>query len=58
MIHVLQDHAVKMKDDTFLRDLAVIIEAIKSLIFRDFNRKHKMHDIDDDTSKLIKNCTW
>ena len=39
MIHVLQDHAVKMKDDKFLRDLAVIIEAIKALIFRDFNRK-------------------
>ena len=47
MIHVLQDHAVKMKDDTFLRDLAVIIEAIKLLIFRDFNRKHKMHAISD-----------
>ena len=27
-IHVLQDNAIKMKDDKFLRDLAVIIEAI------------------------------
>ena len=32
MIHVLQENAVKMKDEKFLRDLAVVIEAIKALI--------------------------
>ena len=54
MIHVLQDHAVKMKDDTFLRDLAVIIESIKALIYRDFNRKHKMHAIADTLATIKK----
>ena len=54
MIHVLQDNAVKMKDDTFLRDLAVIIEAIKSLIHRDFGRVHKMHAIADTLATIKK----
>ena len=45
VIHVLQDNVIKMKDDKFLRDLAVIIEAIKSLIHRDFGRRHKMQAI-------------
>ena len=54
MIHVLQDHAVKMKDDTFLRDLAVIIESIKSLIYRDFGRVHKMQAISDALATIKK----
>ena len=54
MIHVLQDNAVKMKDDTFLRDLAVIIEAIKSLIYRDFGRVHKMQAISDALATIKK----
>ena len=54
MIHVLQDNAVKMKDDTFLRDLAVIIESIKSLIYRDFGRVHKMQAISDTLATIKK----
>ena len=54
MIHVLQDNAVKMKDDKFLRDLAVIIEAIKALIYRDFNRHHKMHAVADALATIKK----
>jgi len=54
MIHVLQDNAVKMKDDTFLRDLAIIIEAIKALIYRDFGRRHKMHAIADTLATIKK----
>ena len=53
-IHVLQDNAIKMKDDKFLRDLAVIIEAIKSLIHRDFGRKHKMQAIADTLATIKK----
>ena len=53
-IHVLQDNAIKMKDDTFLRDLAVIIEAIKSLIHRDFGRRHKMQAIADTLATIKK----
>ena len=54
MIHVLQDNAVKMKDEKFLRDLAVIIEAIKSLIYRDFGRVHKMQAISDTLATIKK----
>ena len=54
MIHVFQDHAIKMKDDKFLRDLAAIIEAIKSLIYRDFGRVHKMQAISDTLATIKK----
>ena len=54
MIHVFQDHAIKMKDDKFLRDLAVIIEAIKSLIYRDFGGVHKMQAISDTLATIKK----
>ena len=54
MIHVLQDNAVKMKDEKFLRELAVIIESIKSLIYRDFGRVHKMQAISDALATIKK----
>ena len=54
IIHVLQDNAVRMKDEAFLRDLAVIIESIKSLIYRDFGRRHKMQEISDALATIKK----
>ena len=54
IIHVLQDNAVRMKDEAFLRDLAVIIESIKSLIYRDFGRIHKMQAISDALATIKK----
>ena len=54
IIHVLQDNAVRMKDEAFLRDLAVIIESIKSLIYRDFGRRHKMQAISDAIATIKK----
>jgi hypothetical protein len=47
IIHVLQDNVVDTKNDIFLRDLAVIIESIKSLLKRDFGRRHPMHTLTD-----------
>ena len=41
-----------MKNETFLRDLAVVIESIKSLIKRDFKKKHPMQSITDVISKI------
>ena len=52
IIHVLQDNAVRMKDEAFLRDLAVVIESIKSLIKRDFGRNHSMQAITDALAKI------
>ena len=51
-IHVLQENAITMKDDTFLRDLAVVIESIKSLIKRDFKQKHPMQVVTDAIAKI------
>ena len=51
-IHVLQENAITMKNDTFLRDLAVVIESIKSLIKRDFKQKHPMQAVTDAIAKI------
>ena len=51
-IHVLQENAIVMKSETFLRDLAVVIESIKSLIKRDFKQKHPMQTITDAIAKI------
>ena len=53
IIHVLQDNAVRMKDEAFLRDLAVIIESIKSLLRRDFGKPHPMQPITDTLIRII-----
>ena len=47
IIHVLQENVVDMKSNTFLRDLGITIECIKSLIKRDFGQHHPMHLITD-----------
>ena len=51
-IHVLQENAVTMKNETFLRDLAIVIESIKSLLKRDFKQKHPLQTITDAISKI------
>ena len=53
-IHVLQHNAIVMKNESFLRDLAVVIESIKSLIKRDFKQKHPMQTITDALAKISK----
>ena len=52
LIHTLQENGVDMKKVTFLRDLAVVIESIKSLIKRDFKKKHPMQSITDVLAKI------
>ena len=47
VIHVLQENVVDTKKEIFLKDLAIIIESIKSLLKRDFGRKHPMQKIAD-----------
>ena len=51
-IHVLQENAITMKNETFLRDLAVVIESIKSLIKRDFKKNHPMQGITDVLARI------
>ena len=52
IIHVLQENVVDTKTDLFLRDLAIVIESIKSLLKRDFGRKHPMQTISDSIAKI------
>ena len=44
---VFQENVVHLKSDLFLKDLALVIEAIKSLLKRDFNKTHPMQAITD-----------
>ena len=47
ILAVLQENVVNLKRDEFLRDLAVVIESIKSLLKRDFDRHYPMQNITD-----------
>ena len=51
-IHVLQENAVDTKKDLFLKDLAIVVESIKSLLKRDFDGKHAMQNISDNIVKI------
>ncbi len=48
-----QDNVVHLKSDLFLKDLALVIEAIKSLLKRDFNRTHPMQAVTDNLINII-----
>ena len=52
IIHVLQENVVDTKTDIFLRDLSIVIESIKSLLKRDFGRKHPMQTIADTIANI------
>jgi len=47
ILAVFQDNLVHLKSDLFLRDLALVIESIKSLLKRDFNKTHPMQMVTD-----------
>ena len=47
ILSVFQENVVHLKSDLFLKDLALVIEAIKSLLKRDFNKTHPMQSITD-----------
>ena len=47
ILAVLQENVVNLKSDLFLRDLALVVESIKSLLKRDFDKPHPMQNITD-----------
>jgi hypothetical protein len=53
VLAVLQDNVMDIKSDIFLKDLAIIIESIKSLLKRDFDKKHPMQLITDTLVNII-----
>ena len=47
ILAVFQENVVHLKSDLFLKDLALVIESIKSLLKRDFGKQHPMQSITD-----------
>ena len=47
ILAVFQENVVHLKSDLFLKDLALVIESIKSLLKRDFGKPHPMQSITD-----------
>ena len=52
VIYKKPENVVDTKGDIFLRDLAITIESIKSLLKRDFGRHHPMQTIADSIAKI------
>ena len=57
ILSVLQDNVVDIKNEYFLRDLAMVIESIKALLYRDFGKKHKHQEITDIITSIIQTKT-
>jgi hypothetical protein len=53
ILSVLQDNVVHFRSDLFLKDLALIIESIKSLLKRDFGTQHPMQSVADSLITII-----
>ena len=47
ILPVLQENDVDLQSEKFLQDLAVVTEALKSLLHRHFGQKHPMQKITD-----------
>ena len=61
MIHTLGENGVSVSDDSFIRDLGLIIELTKGSIYRSMGMPHPTHgffeamveiDIDEDNSSM------
>ena len=48
-----QENVVHMKGEPFLRDLAIVIEGVKSLLYRDFGKAHPMQKLTDTMIQII-----
>ena len=53
ILAICQENVVHMKGDNFLRDLAVVVESIKSLLYRDFGKSHPMQKLTDTLTQII-----
>jgi len=54
ILAICQENVVHMKGEPFLRDLAVVVESLKSLLYRDFGKKHPMQKVTDTLTQIIK----
>ena len=47
ILAAMQENVVHLKSDLFLKDLALVIEGLKSLLKRDFGKQHPMQSVTD-----------
>jgi len=53
ILSICQENVVHMKGDNFLRDLAVVVESLKGLLYRDFGKDHPMQKVTDTLTSII-----
>ena len=53
ILAICQENVVHIDEDNFLKDLAVVVESLKSLLYRDFNKKHPMQKVTDTLTNII-----
>ena len=53
ILAICQENVVHMKGEPFLRDLAVVIESLKSLLYRDFGKIHPMQKLTDTLTSIV-----
>ena len=53
ILAICQENVVHMKGEPFLRDLAVVIESLKSLLYRDFGKIHPMQKLTDILTSIV-----
>ena len=53
ILGICQENVVHMKGDNFLRDLAVVVESLKGLLYRDFGKDHPMQKVTDTLTNII-----
>ena len=53
ILSICQENVVHMKGDNFLRDLAVVVESLKGLLYRDFGKDHPMQKVTDTLTNII-----
>jgi hypothetical protein len=47
MIHMMSDNDVDIGERTFSRDLSIVIELVKSLLYRDAGLEYSLHEFVD-----------
>ena len=56
LVHSLGENGIEVTKQDFIKDLAFIIEGIKSVIYRDLNIKHEMQPLIDKFMVSEKNA--
>jgi hypothetical protein len=53
MIHTMSENGINISENTFIRDVAMIIELVQGTIYRDMNLAHPTHKFMEEFVDLI-----